>query len=390
MEMPVEDNASYVPSEELTQMLSQVKIDMMRRPDSTFLTSVFLNLDHQWDASIEKLAVGNLTIKYNPEYFMSLNRDQRRTTLMRATMHAALMHPERMGARNPRKWGKAAGFTVNEMLQESGYELAEGMTVNPQFAGKSPEEIYDLLPDDPPGANNNNGGWDDCINKPETQQAAQQAQDKMQNIVVQAAQQAQMANQAGSIPGQFQLFIDKLLNPKLPYKKLLQPFLTKTCKSDYSMQRPNRRFVQQGLYLPSLKSDGGLVNIMTGVDISGSVSDSDFAQFVSDTHTVMKQFKPEKIDFVQFDTKIQHHDVIKSLDDLKKLEFHGRGGTDPTDLILLAQKMKPKVLMIYTDGYFGTEGLPVYEGHTLWIIHNNESFVAPFGKAIHYELLSDY
>ena len=281
MEMPVEDVASYVPDEELTQMLSQVKIDMMRRPDSTFLTSVFLNLDHKWDPSIEKLAVGNLTIKYNPQYFMTLTREQRRTTLMRATMHAALMHPERMGARSPQKWGKAAGFTVNEMLQDSGYELAEGMTIDPRFAGKSPEEIYDLLPDEPPS--NNNGGWDNCIDKPETEQASQQAQDKMQNIVVQAAQQAQMANQAGSIPGQFQLFIDKLLNPKLPYKKLLRPFLTETCKSDYSMQRPNRRFVQQGMYLPSLKSDGGLVNIMTGVDISGSVSDSDFAQFVSDT-----------------------------------------------------------------------------------------------------------
>ena len=387
MDMPIGDVAEYVPDAELTNLLSQVKIDMMRRPDSTFLTSVFLNLDHKWDPSVEKLAVGNLTIKYNPEFFLSLTRDQRRTTLMRATMHAALMHPERMGVRSPQKWGKAAGFTVNEMLQESGYELAEGMAVDPRFAGKSPEEIYDMLPDEPP--QNNGGGWDNCIDKPETQQAAQQAQDKMQNIVVQAAQQAQMSNQAGSIPGQFQLFIDKLLNPKLPYKSLLRPFLTETCKSDYSMQRPNRRFMPN-LYLPSLKSDGGLVNIMTGVDISGSVSDSDFAQFVSDTHTVMKQFKPEKIDFVQFDTKIQHHDVIKTLDDLKKLEFHGRGGTDPTDLILLAQKMKPKVLMIYTDGYFGTEGLPVYEGHTLWIIHNNESFVAPFGKAIHYELPSDY
>lgn len=385
MEMPVEDSATYVPTEELTRMLSQIKIDMMRRPDSTFLTSVFLNLQHVWDPSIEKLAVGNLTIKYNPEYFMSLSRDQRMSTLMRATMHAALMHPERMGGRNPRKWGKAAGYTVNEMLQQSGYNLADGMQVDPQFAGKSPEEIYPLLPDEPPGSNNNNGGWDDCIEQPQNDQAAATAQDKMQSIVVQAAQQAQMNNAAGSIPGQFEMFIKKLLNPKLPYKTILRKFLTETSKSDYSMQRPNRRFMPDH-YLPSQKSDGGLVDLMTGVDISGSVSDSDFAQFVSDTHAVMKQFKPKKIDFVQFDTRIQHHDVIQSVEDLKKLKFHGRGGTDPTDLILLAQKMKPKVLMIYTDGEFGTQGLPVYKGNTLWLIHNNPGFVAPFGKAIHYEL----
>lgn len=385
MEMPVEDSATYVPTEELTRMLSQIKIDMMRRPDSTFLTSVFLNLQHVWDTSIEKLAVGNLTIKYNPEYFMSLSREQRMSTLMRATMHAALMHPERMGGRNPRKWGKAAGYTVNEMLQQTGYDLADGMQVDPQFAGKSPEEIYPLLPDEPPGSNNNNGGWDDCIEQPKDDQAASQAQDKMQSIVVQAAQQAQMNNAAGSIPGQFQMFLNKLLNPKIPYKTILRRWLTETSKSDYSMQRPNRRFMPNA-YLPTQISDGGLVDAMVGVDISGSVSDSDFTQFVSDTHTVMKQFKPKKLDFVQFDTKIQHHDVIRTVEDLKKLKFHGRGGTDPTDLILLAQKMKPKVLFIYTDGEFHTEGLPVYKGNTLWLIHNNPGFVAPFGQVIHYEL----
>lgn len=388
MEMPIDDgDAPFVPSEELEFMLQQVKMDMMKAKDSMFMTSVFLNLQYKWDTKIEKLAVGNLTIKYNPEYFISLARPQRLSTLMRATMHAALMHPERMGGRDPRKWGKAAGYTVNEMLQESGYQLAGGMDIEDRFKGKSPEEIYSMLPDEPPGGNGNNG-WDDCIDEPESAGAASIAQDKMQSIIVKAAQQAQAANQAGSIPGQFELFLDKLLKPKIPYGTILRRYMQATAQTDYTMARPNRRFMPD-LYLPTLHGEG-LVDLMTGVDISGSVSDSDFNQFVSDTHTVMRQFKPKKIDFVQFDTKIQHHDVIRSLADLKKLKFHGRGGTDPTDLILLAQKLKPKVLMIYTDGYFGTEGLPVYKGNTLWLIHNNDSFVAPFGKAIHYELSSDY
>ena len=385
MDMPVEMEEEFVPSAELNEMLQRVKIDLMKRKDSMFLTSVFLNLRHVWDTKIEKLAVGNLTIRYNPSYFVTLEREQRLATMMRATLHAALMHPERMGGRNPRKWGKAAGYTVNEMLQNSGYMLAGGMDIDPRFAGKSPEEIYSMLPDQPPGSNNNNGGWDDCIDTPKSEADSAHAQDKMQSIIVKAAQAAAMAGQAGSIPGQFELFLQEMQKPKLPYKTLLRRWFQSTNQNDYSFQKPNRRFMPD-LYLPGLKSEG-MVNMMTGVDISGSVSDSDFSQFVSDTATVMKQFKPKKIDFIQFDTKIQHHDVIKSLADLKKLKFTGRGGTDPTDLILKAQELKPKLLLIYTDGYFHTEGLPEYtDGHTLWLIHNNPDFVAPFGKAIHYEL----
>lgn len=130
-----------------------------------------------------------------------------------------------------------------------------------------------------------------------------------------------------------------------------------------------------------------LVDVMIGVDISGSVSDEDFNQFRTETHQIMKVLKPKNIRFVQFDTKIQHDDNIRSLRDLAKLEFHGRGGTDPTPLIELAKEVKPKVLLVFTDGEFWGD-IPEYNGNLVWLIHNNERFEAPNGKGkvIHYEL----
>lgn len=387
MNLDIQLPPKHIPSAELEQAFSVTKIDMMKRPDSTFLTTIFFNLNHVWDPSIEKIQISGTTIKYNPEFFMEMPRDLRITTLMQATMHIALMHPDRMVGRDPKKWNKACDFVVNEMLAERNYSLHDTMAHNQAYYGKSAEEIYSMLPDEPPGSDGNNG-WDD-VNPPTSDAESQATQDKVQGMIVQAAQQAKMAgDKPGSMPGEFELYLDKLLNPKLPYGTILRRFMQAQAKNDYSFRRPNGRYLPH-YYLPSMISEG-LVDLMVGVDISGSVSDSDFNQFVSDTHSVMKQFKPKKIDFVQFDTRIQHHDVIRTLQDLKKLKFTGRGGTDPRELIELAQKMKPKVLMIYTDGEFYTENLPEYKGTTIWLIHNNPSFVAPFGTAIHYELPSNY
>lgn len=385
----------YVPSEELEKAFSILKIDMMRRPDSTFYTTIFFNLDHVWDTTIERIQIHGTTIHYNPDFFMQLPRDVRMTTMMQATLHVALMHPERMVGRNAQKWNQACDIVVNEQLKARDYKLDDEMPQNEAFREMSAEEIYSRLPDPPEDPNGEGGGagggngWDD-LNEPGSAQEAAEFKDKVQSMVIQAAQASKMAgDKPGSIPGEIELFLDKLNNPKLPYNVLLKRYFKDTAKTDYSMQRPNKRFMQSGMYLPGMKSDA-LVNIAVGVDISGSVSDSDFQQFVSDTHSVMKTFKPKKIDFIQFDTKIQHHDVLRSLGDFKKLSFTGRGGTCPRELLEWAIINKPKVLLIYTDGEFYTENLPNYTGNVLWLIHNNPSFKAPMGDVIHYELPSNY
>lgn len=387
MNLDIQLPNKFIPTPELEEAFSVTKVDMMKRPDSTFLTTIFFNLDHVWDTSIEKINISGTSIRYNPEFFMQMPSEFRVTTLMQATMHIALMHPDRMQGRDPKRWNKACDYTVNEMLKASNYALEDSMAHDANYYEKSAEEIYSLLPEDPPGTDSNNG-WDDQT-EPTDPNEASNIRDKVQNMVLQASQQAKMAgDKPGSIPGEFQLFLDKLLNPKLPYTTILRRYMQAQAKNDYSFRRPNGRYLPH-YYLPSMISEG-LVDLMVGVDISGSVSDSDFAQFVSDTHSVMKQFKPKKIDFVQFDTKIQHHDVIRTVGDLQKLKFTGRGGTDPRELIELAQKLKPKVLMIYTDGEFYAEDLPKYKGPTIWLIHNNPSFVAPFGTMIHYELSPNY
>lgn len=388
----------------------KAKVAMMTRPNTAFFSTMFLNMTHSWDYGVPQAMNNGLEVKYNPDYFLSLDKEQRLGLMMEETLHTAFMHMERLGERDKDRWQRAADEVARNALNDAGFKLPPDRTFDPKYQGKSTDDVYRLIPiNEPPppqdqndlappppagGEGDGNGGDGDSDGDgqqdPNGGHGQSQAQadanlrSKVEDLLVQANQAAKMAgNAAGSVPGQLQLFLDKLLNPVLPWQTILRRWMMAQAKTDFTMRRPNKRFFPKH-YLPSMLSES-LVDVMVAVDISGSVSDSDFQQFVSETHRIMKAFKPKSIRFVQFDTKIQHDDMIRSLSDLKKLKFHGRGGTDPTPVIELANQAKPKVLLFFTDGEFWGE-IPDYKGNLVWLIHNNEGFKAPYGKTVHYNL----
>lgn len=387
----------------------KAKVALMTRPNTAFFTTMFLNMKHTWDYSVPQAMNNGLEVKYNPDYFLSLSKEERLGLMMEETLHTAFMHMERLGERDKNRWQRAADEVARNALNDAGFKLPPDRTFDTKYQGKSSDEVYRLIPiNDPPppndqndlapppmggegdgdgnGDNNGDNNGDSNNQSSGNSQAVADAnlRSKVEDLLVQANQAAKMAgNVAGSVPGQLELFLEKLLNPILPWQTILRRWMMAQAKTDFTMRRPNKRFFPQH-YLPSMLSES-LVDVMIAADISCSVSDSDFQQFVSETHRIMKAFKPKSIRFIQFDTKIQHDDTIRSLSDLKKLKFQGRGGTDPTPVIELANQVKPKVLLFFTDGEFWRD-LPDYKGNLVWLIHNNERFEAPYGKTVHYTL----
>jgi predicted metal-dependent peptidase len=136
--------------------------------------------------------------------------------------------------------------------------------------------------------------------------------------------------------------------------------------------------------LPSIYGDA-LSNITIAVDASGSVTDADFLQFVSETHFIVKTLAPEKITFIQFDTRIISVDDVKSVKELANIDFKGRGGTCVNPVLEWANENKPQLLLVFTDGEFNKPKVST-KVDTVWVIHNNKGFNTPFGKTIHYEI----
>jgi predicted metal-dependent peptidase len=360
--------------------LSKAKIALMSRNDSAFFTTLAFSLIHEFNDNIRTACTNGKRVMYSPAFFMSLDHEERLFLILHEAMHCALLHMERLGSYNPRRWNVAADHCINLMLIERGFKMPKVGLADEQYKGMSTDEIYQLLPEEPDMGEG--GGIGEDLQEPDG--PVEDLQSEMQDILVRASIQSKLADdKPGTIPGEIQIFLDKLLKPKLPWNKLLIKYLHSYSKNDYTFKKPNRRFFPQH-HLPSMFSQS-LINLAVAVDTSGSVSDEEFNQTVSETHSMLRMMKPNKISFIQFDTEIKSVEEVKSIRDLMGLKFTGRGGTRIEPVLEWAKKNKPQLLLIFSDGGFHFYQ-PDCNVDTLWLIYNNPQFQAPFGKVIHYEV----
>lgn len=384
--------------------LNRTKIALMSKPDVAFFTTLVFSLQHKFSFDLPTAATNGKQIRFNPEFFMTLTRDERVFLLVHEAMHVALLHLDRKADKDHRKWNVAADHVINLMLIDRGFKMPQNGLADPKYANLSTEEVYKLLPDNPspppmedlqdPGEGDDdkdkqgdgNGGSGSQISEDVRKAIMEQHRQDVQDILVRAAMQSKMAgDKPGTIPGDIEIFLDKLLNPKLPWNRILQRFVNQKVKEDYSFRKPNRRFMPKH-YLPSLYSDG-LGEIAIAVDTSGSVSDADFNQFISEIASIFKTTKPKKIQLIQFDTRIHTVTPIKNVNDLKRVKFKGRGGTDVHDLMKWTVQHKPEILLVFTDGFFHECDIkPKGNTSVVWLIHDNPNFTSSLGKVIHYDL----
>lgn len=364
--------------------LNKAKIALMGKPDSAFFTHLAFSLIHEFSDKVSTAATNGRKVMYNPEFFMSLSHDERIFLIMHESMHCAYLHMERKGDRDHRKFNMAADHVINLQLIDRGFKMPQGGLADPQYKDLSTEEVYNLLPTSP--ADQPLPGFGEDLQAPDDPSAAasEALANDIQDILVRAAIQSKMANdKPGTIPGEVQIFLDRLLNPKLPWNRILQKYLQSFAKNDYSFKKPNRRFFPQ-FHMPRLFGEN-LINIAVAVDTSGSVSDHEFNRFVTETHSILRMMKPEKITVIQFDTEIKSVNEVRNVQELMHINFTGRGGTLINPVLEWANKNKPQLLLVFSDGYFRFYELET-KVNTLWLIHDNEKFEAPFGKTIHYEV----
>lgn len=364
-------------SPETQKAYDRAKIGLMHKADTSFFTTVLFSLRLLWDGLISTAATDGSSIRINPEFFMRLSPDERIFLLVHEAMHVALLHMTRLGDRNHRKWNHACDHYINLLLLERGFKMPPDGLADPQYKGLSADEIYAKLPD-PPKSDSSPLDLESPIQPPED------LTNEVADILVRAAMQAKINNDSpGSIPGDIEIFLNKLLNPKLPWQRILQKYIQNLSKHDYSWRKPNRRFFPDH-YLPSMFSEK-LMDIAIAVDASGSVSDDDFKVFVSETNGILRMMKPDKLTLIQFDSKIKSVDKIGSIQDLMNVQFFGRGGTRIEPVMEWAKENKPKLLLVFTDGEFNFYNTD-YKTNTVFLIHNNPKFKSPYGKVIHYEI----
>ncbi|MBQ7586212.1 MAG: hypothetical protein IJU40_08210 [Desulfovibrionaceae bacterium] len=209
-------------------------------------------------------------------------------------------------------------------------------------------------------------------------QAEQKAQREAEIALVMAMQRAL---HAGDMPAHFQRFLRARIRPKLDWRELLQRFIEIRIDNDSTWTKPNRRYLYQGLYLPS-RNEPNIKKIVLAVDSSGSIDDQKLTMFCTELSNILSAFDTTLI-VIYHDSEVKGHQIVSRLDLPLNLTPKG-GGTDyrPIARWIEDEYLDPVCLLWFTDlqcSHFPKE--PNYP--VLWISTDKSPLPPPFGELIY-------
>lgn len=335
------------------------------------------------------MATDGKSLFYNPAAVKAMPQQQVMGVVAHEVLHCAFQHMFRRRHRHHQKWNKACDYVINAILLQERFSLPEGRLFNSKYSDMSAEEVYEKLPNDPPGGGGGAGsnGWDfgssldPSVPNPEGEQQSQASiKESAKNWEIATKQAAEIAKQAGKLPGGFKELIDELLAPQVPWKQQLWRFMNQRKPDRITWNRPNRRLIGQGIYMPA-KRYVPTGDVVIAVDTSGSISREELKQFSSELQEIHKALQPQKLWVLDIDTKIHKVKEYGPYDRVE-LTYYGRGGTDfdPVFKWMDENNIKADALVYLTDGYANwpkeRHDIPV-----LWCI-TNDHVTPPWGEIL--------
>ena len=175
-----------------------------------------------------------------------------------------------------------------------------------------------------------------------------------ENLTVQWQQRlagaAQQAMQAGKLDGEMARMVDFLLQPQLPWRNLISRYLNSIARDDYSYTRPSTRRGDPAIY-PSLRS--AQLDIAVAVDTSGSISQTEIQEFVSEIDSLKGQVRA-RVTLIACDSELAEgcpwiYEPWEEFCLPKSIK--GGGGTRFTPVFDWAnrQDKMPDILVYFTD-----------------------------------------
>jgi len=347
---------------------------------------------------------------YNSRFVMMLKQKEVEFLVGHEVLHVVYDHLGRRIDRDPEMWNIANDYAVNADLKK--HKVGEMITTVPclyerKYEGWASEEIYDdlmknvqyisiddlldqMLDDhlDGEGDDSEDGDGNEGRKgkgRPKLSEAEkEEIRQEMKQAILNAAQQAE----AGSMPAGVERMIKQMTDPVMPWRELIQTNLTSAIKSDYTWMRPSRRSWHMDAVMPGM-NPGEEIDVDIYIDMSGSISNKQGMQFLSEVAGMMDAFDGYNLRVTCFDTRCYNTQEFSSenMENIEEYELHGGGGTDFDCIFddLKEAGRVPNRLIVFTDGYpFGSWGDADY-CDTTWIIHGDPNPNPPFGTYAIYD-----
>lgn len=397
--------------------------------DQRFYGHLALKLNLVENLNTRRMSTDGISLNFNPNFVENISMDNCKTIICEEVMHCSFQHHTRRGNRLHEDWNRACDYVINIILKDSGFKLEKDSLYDPSFKDKSVDEVYHILQGRKPkqqqgGGSGNSQGQNQQQESPNNSQGDQQnqqqgqgkgkadkpstgqssdpggcgevqdfpgetgeateseLQQQAQEWKIATAAAASQAASCGQLPGSLKEVIEDMLATKVPWREVLQRFVEQVSRNDYTYTRTNPRYATFGIVMPSLYNKE-LPPIDVWIDTSGSISNKDLQQFVSEINDIRGHYRTT-IRIIQCDTDVRFTSVIEPDDEFIKLELHGRGGTAFSPAIAWSMKQEelPCCGIYLTDmdcSNFGKEpDFPV-----LWVqTEGRRAVKVPFGEVI--------
>ncbi|HHJ19772.1 MAG TPA: hypothetical protein ENJ84_08110 [Gammaproteobacteria bacterium] len=191
---------------------------------------------------------------------------------------------------------------------------------------------------------------------------------------------AQQAMQAGKMGGAMSRMINFMRHSRLPWRMLLDRYVSSIARDDYNYSRPSARRGDPAIF-PSLRS--AQLNMGVVVDTSGSVGDQEIGEFLSEVNAIKSQMRCQ-VTLMACDAELARGCpwVFEPWEELKLPDhIQGGGGTrfTPPFEHLNQADIHPDVVIYFTDaqGQF-PETEPYYP--VIWLVKGKQP--VPWGQRV--------
>jgi predicted metal-dependent peptidase len=322
----------------------------------------------------------------NPDWCAPLTVKQLMFLLAHEALHYMLSHSLRLGTRNAQAWNIACDKVINDTLIDAGVgDFIDGGVTLDGARTMAAEQLYDENDDGdgqgPGGIGNDVGPATDDNGNPLDEATIHQLEAQAK---IEAIQSAKAAKAVGKLPGSIERLIDELVNVTTPWHIVLERFMSAKIKDGYSWQRPNRRFVARGVYLPGVDYTPKMGSVVIGVDTSGSLTNDDIAMFNGHINRILETCNPETVHVVYCDYAVAGVDEYTHEDFPVRINPKGGGGTSfkPVFDWIDSNAIDPECVVYLTDGY-GDQSTFTSNLDTVWLTTGSTQF--DWGTVIKFE-----
>lgn len=351
-----------------------------------FISFLSVSIEYKYTNDIPTLGastIPNNRIYINPEFFDKVlkNNKERTFVIAHEMLHIFLDHisRQRQMCYDPMLFNVAADFCINGYIMEieqalrqtssdrSRFEMPKMALHDLRFKGMSADEIYHLLLQESKGnakkSASKYGAGETGFDKPrpldelpdeEMPSEKTRAENRQRLSAAMAMNKPQdnsrlMGTGAAGLIREFEAMFDSKMN----WRTVLGNFVDETAKSYYTYNKISRK--SYDVIFPSLA--GKHLTIAVGIDTSGSMSESDLVEALTEVKGIMESFDSWKLTLMSCDTEASVIGTYESEsgDDFTTVSkaLIGGGGTDMYPMVQEAERMDetPACLVIITDGY---------------------------------------